>query len=342
MQPDPPPLVDRRVREVDGLDRNALPDELLRATEPVLLRGVVADWPLVQAARRSAADAIGYLRRFARDAEVMAMVGAPEHGGRMFYNADLSGFNFHAERPRLPAVLDAMQRHLGDAKAPAIYLGSTTVETYFPGLAADNGLPLDERDPLYSIWIGNHTRVAAHHDLPDNLACVAVGRRRVTLFPPAQLRNLYVGPLDFNPAGQAISLVDFHAPDFERFPRFATALEHAQVAELEAGDALFIPSLWWHHIEALADFNVLLNYWWQQTPAWMDTPMNALMLAILSMRDLPPVQREAWREIFRHYVFEPGDEVAAHIPEPARRVLGTLDEDSARSLRARLLKRLNR
>jgi hypothetical protein len=256
--------------------------------------------------------------------------------------ADLSGFNFHAERPRLPAVLDAMQRHIGQANAPAIYLGSTTVDTYLPGLSAENRVPLDDRNPLYSIWIGNRTRIAAHHDVPDNLACVAVGRRRVTLFPPEQLANLYVGPLDFTPAGQAISLVDFHAPDFARFPRFAQALEHAQVAELEAGDALFIPSLWWHHIEALEDFNVLLNYWWRQSPEWMDTPMNALMLALLSVRDLPPAQREAWREMFRHYVFDADEDTNAHIPEAARRALGPMDENAARALRARLLKRLNR
>jgi hypothetical protein len=342
MRSESPPLVDRRVREVEGLRSDALPDELLRSTEPVVLRGLVADWPLVRAGRSSAQAAIDYLRRFARDAEVVAMVGAPEHGGRMFYNANLSGFNFHAERPRLPAVLDAMQRHIGQADAPAIYLGSTTVDTYLPGLSAENRVPLDDRDPLYSIWIGNRTRIAAHHDVPDNLACVAVGRRRVTLFPPEQLANLYVGPLDFTPAGQAISLVDFHAPDFARFPRFAQALEHAQVAELEAGDALFIPSLWWHHIEALEDFNVLLNYWWRQSPEWMDTPMNALMLAILSVRDLPPAQREAWREMFRHYVFDADADTSAHIPEGARRVLGPLDENSARALRARLLKRLNR
>src|SRR5206468_367295 len=83
--------------------------------------------------------------------------------------------------------------------------------------------------------------------------------RRFTLFPPEQLQNLYVGPLDFNPAGQAISLVDHAAPDLERFPRYAEALQHAQVAELEAGDAIFIPSMWWHAVEALAPFNALVK-----------------------------------------------------------------------------------
>jgi len=168
------------------------------------------------------------------------------------------------------------------------------------------------------------------------------GRRRFTLFPPEQLPNLYIGPLDFTPAGQAISLVDFHQPDLARFPRFADALEHAQVAELAPGDVLFIPSMWWHHIEALETFNVLVNYWWRDVPAYMDSPMNALMLALMTIRDLPPAQRRIWQDVFRHYVFEPGEATTGHIPETARRVLGPLDENRARELRARLLQRLNR
>jgi hypothetical protein len=61
---------------------------------------------------------------------------------------------------------------------------------------------------------------------------------------------------------------------------------------------MFIPSMWWHHIEALAPFNVLINYWWRQSPDYMDTPTNALMAAFLTMRDLPKEQRKAWQEIF--------------------------------------------
>ena len=169
-----------------------------------------------------------------------------------------------------------------------------------------------------------------------------VGRRRFTLFPPEQVANLYIGPLDLTPAGQAISLVDFHAPDLARFPRFADAMAHAQVAELGPGDALFIPSLWWHHVEALEAFNVLLNYWWRQSPAYMDTPMNALMLALMTVRDLPSEQRDAWRALFDHYVFDADERTAAHVPEAARRALAPMTPDTARELRARLLQRLNR
>jgi Cupin-like domain len=156
------------------------------------------------------------------------------------------------------------------------------------------------------------------------------------------LRNLYIGPLDLTPAGQAISLVDFAQPDLQRFPKFAEAMANASVAELEPGDALFIPSLWWHHVEALDSFNVLINYWWRQSPAHMDSPMNALMLALMSVRDLPPSQRRSWQEMFRHYVFEADAHTAAHIPEHARGLLSPLAADTARVLRARLLKKLNR
>lgn len=330
------------VREIGGAGPRALSDAMLTATEPWVARGLVSHWPMVQAARGSDEEADRYLRRWYGDDIVLAMLGAPEIRGRFFYNEDLTGFNFRLVKTRLDTVLDELARHRDDARPPTIYVGSTTIDTCLPGFRGENDLDFGGRNPLASIWIGNATRIAAHHDLPDNVACVVAGRRRFTLFPPEQLRNLYIGPIDYTPAGQAISLVDFHAPDPERFPRFEEALAQARVVELEAGDALFIPSMWWHHIEALGRFNVLVNYWWRQSPAWMDAPMGALMLSILSVRDLPPAQREAWRHQFEHYVFGADEETTRHIPGGARRVLGPIDEEAARELRARLLQRLNR
>jgi hypothetical protein len=328
-----------RVRELAGIDPTSIPDAVACATEPLVLKGLVADWPAVRA---GAAGALDYLRRHYRDATVGAWFGPPQIEGRFFYNDEFTGYNFRAERTKLDAVLDAIERHRDDAQPPAIYIGSTTVDTCLPGFRDANDLGLGDRQALMSIWIGNRTRIAAHHDLPDNLACVVAGHRRFTVLPPDQLENLYIGPLDFTPAGQAISLVDFARPDLARFPKFAQALRRARVAELEPGDALFIPSMWWHHVEALDAFNVLVNYWWRRSPDWMDAPINALMLALLSVRDLPPEQRAAWQELFRHYVFEAGPDTASHIPESARRVLAPLTASTARALRAQLLKKLNR
>ncbi|MES2672039.1 MAG: cupin-like domain-containing protein [Pseudomonadota bacterium] len=331
------------VAEFTGpFDSGVLPDAVRASLRPLVLRGFVADWPLVRAAQTGARAAIEHLRGFDAGRPVTAFIAPPDIDGRYFYNADLSGFNFASQRQRLAVVLDALSAEVDNPAPPAIYVGSTTIETTLPGLLPDASLRMVAPDALASIWLGNRSRIAAHQDLPDNLACVVAGRRRFTLFPPAQLPNLYIGPLDFTPAGQPISLVDFAAPDFARFPRFDEALRHALVVELAPGDALFIPSMWWHHIEALDGFNALVNYWWRRAPAYMDTPMTALMTAILSVRDLPANERAIWHDVFRHYVFERDDEVAAHIPEAARRVLAPLDDASARELRARLLKRLNR
>jgi hypothetical protein len=345
MLPSPQPIAEidcTRSLQLRGDGSAALPDEILASSVPLVLRGLVADWPLVRAARDSARQADAYLRRFYRDATVLATHAMPETGGRIFYNDDLSGFNFTTQFVRFDQVLAVLQQHLADPRPPTFYVGSTTVDTCLPGLRAENDLNFGTRDPLASIWIGNRTRIPAHYDVPDNLACVAAGRRRFTLFPPEQLKNLYVGPLDFTPAGQSVSLVDLAQPDLARFPLFAEALAQAQSAELEAGDALFIPSMWWHHVEGLEPFNILINYWWRQSPAWMDTPFNALMLALMTMRELPPAQRAAWQDIFNHYVFDSDGSEAAHIPPAARRMLAPLDDAGARALRALVLNRMNR
>lgn len=329
------------IREIAGIDPQTLGDDILTSSQPLVLRGLVANWPMVQAALQSSRAASAYLRGLYRDATVGAFLGMPEIRGRFFYNDDISGFNFRPVKSKLDTILDEIARHEHAAHPPAIYVGSTTIDTCLPDFRKANDVNLGGRNALASIWIGNQTRIAAHHDLPDNLACVAAGQRRFTLFAPEEIGNLYVGPVDFTPAGQAISLVDFHNPDLGRFPRFTTALEHAQVATLGPGDAIFIPSLWWHHVEGLDPFNVLVNYWWRQSPAWMDTPMHALTLAMMTVRDLPPAQREAMKALFDHYVFDAGA-AATHIPANARRSMAPMTEEMMRELRARLLQRLNR
>jgi hypothetical protein len=178
--------------------------------------------------------------------------------------------------------------------------------------------------------------------MSNNLACCMVGRRRFTLFPPDQVANLYPGPLEPTPGGQVVSMVDLRAPDLDRYPRFIDALAAAQVADLEPGDVLFYPALWWHNVEALDPFNVLVNYWWNAAPAFMDTPMTTLLHGLLALRDRPDAEKQAWRAMFDYYVFGPPDQPAAHLPEMARGDLAPLDERAARRLRARLLDRLNR
>jgi hypothetical protein len=331
-----------RMLERSDVRADALPADLLQSTQPVVLRGLVQHWPLVQAALQSDRQFCDYLRSFGGQSKVGLWRGEPDIQGRFFYNTDFTGFNYQRVVGNFGVLLDELLAQSNNPQPPALYLGSTELDGSFPGLRQHNDLGLQAQEPLVSLWLGNRARVAAHFDLPDNIACVVAGRRRFTLFPPDQISNLYIGPLDHTPAGQPISLVDVANPDLVRYPRFVQALEQAQTAELMPGDAIFIPSQWWHAVESLEAVNALVNFWWRQSPAYMDSPMNTLMLALLSLRDLPAAQRQAWRALFDHYIFDADEKTAAHVPPNAQGVLAPITSDMARHLRSVLLHRLNR
>jgi len=325
------------------VDTGNLPADLLTADRPYVLRGAFAHWPVMQAARQSDRALAQYLMQFYQGMRVGLFQAPPEVKGRVFYaDEQLRDFNFTRHVATLDQVLQALLGLAPVAEPPALYVGSTTVEAVLPGFMEQNGLGLGEREALVSLWLGNRTRIAAHYDLPDNLAIVAAGRRRFTVFPPEQIHNLYMGPLDPTPAGQPVSLVDFAAPDLERFPRFAQALEAGETAELEPGDAIFIPSMWFHHIEGLEAVNLLINAWWRQTPGHMDSPLRTLQLALMTIRDLPEKERRIWQHHFQHFVFGADDTTWAHIPPTARGMLGPIDENLSRQARAQLLNQLKR
>lgn len=331
-----------------GIDPAAIPfDDLFARQQPVVIEGAVSHWPVVQAGRQDAAAAAAYLRQFAGEAPVTVYTAPPEIRGRFHYDDTVAGLNFSSYRAPLGEVLDGLVAAQADEHAPAVYVGSTDIDQFLPGFRQANDLALTHPDfahkpPLASIWIGNRTTAAAHYDISHNLACCLVGKRRFTLFPPAQIANLYPGPLEPTPGGQVVTIVDLADPDLVRYPRFAKAMEAAVVADLAPGDVLYYPAMWWHQVDALAPFNVLANYWWNPVPAFIDTPQTTLLHALLSLRDRPADEKAAWREIFDFYVFGDRALAAAHLPDHARGPLAVLNPLAARRLRAQLLNRLNR
>ena len=328
------------VEELDGCEPNQVPEHVYESDVPIVLRGLVSEWPAVQACSPSLDAATSYLSDFWSDKPVSVLVGKDHIKGRFSYNEDCTGFNYAGGTAPLPMVFQKLAEQPEDGAALAIYVGCTSIDQSFPGFRERNNIEVPSSEVAVNAWLGNKSRVSAHFDFPDNIACVVAGRRRFTLFPPDQISNLYIGPLDLTPAGQAISLVDLADPDFERFPNFEQALQSAMSCELERGDAIFIPSMWWHHVESLSAFNMLVNYWWCSTPAVMGEPLDALAHAILSIREIPQPQRKIWQALFDHYVFSADESVYTHIPKPGRGSLEPLDKAGALVLRNYLANKL--
>ena len=332
---------DTKVPEWSGVDLRRFTDEIVPRARPAVLRGLTSHWPAVGAGSSPAAMA-DYIGRFDRGAPVEGFVAPAEAGGRFFYSDDLSGFNFERRQGRIGDVARHLARQ-ADRPGPAYYVGSATIAECLPGFERENRLPLlagKATEPR--IWIGNATVVAPHFDLSDNIACVVAGRRRFVLFPPEQVANLYVGPLDHTMAGQPASMVDPRDPDLGRYPRFRDALAAAEVAELEPGDAIYIPSPWWHQVEAPAGFNVLVNYWWDDVPADSGSPFEALVHGIFAMAPQPQARRDSWRAMFDHFVFRTGGDPAAHLPPERRGILAPSDPALRARIRNFLLRMLGR
>ncbi|MFL6733887.1 MAG: cupin-like domain-containing protein, partial [Sphingomicrobium sp.] len=293
---------------------------------PVILRGVARDWPVVDACSRSDREVLAYLARFDSGELVSTLVAPPEARGRFNYQSDMTGFNFSKHSLPLREVFGALLGEATKAHPPAIAMQAINASKQFPGLTTEISMPFVPEGVAPKLWIGNAATVAPHGDLYNNIACVAAGRRRFTLFPPDQLRNMYVGPIDLTPAGTPVSMVSVQNPDFDRFPRFREALAHAQVAELAPGDAIYIPYMWWHGVEALSSLNVLVNFWWNEHTPVHGHPLNALVLASLVFRDLPEEHRQIWRQFFDYYVFAIGEPPIAHLPPTQRGIMGSIDE----------------
>jgi len=345
-------MVKNKVKILEGITPQSIPfDELFAQDQPVILKGLVKDWPLVKSAQQSVQQPINNVMEQLEQHDSkrpMVVYKAPaEIKARFGYNKSCTGFNFTSHRSTIPEVFDEIRRQLTQDEHDYLYINSLKFDEGFPELSQTHQLAFehsefDNNQPLAKIWLGTESVAAAHFDQPKNIACCVAGKRRFTLFPPDQIHNLYPGPLHPTPGGQVVTLADLSKPDLTRFPRLKKALENAYIADLEPGDALYYPSMWWHEVEAFDRFNVMVNYWWMAAEPYLGNPMDVLMHAMKTLRERPTKEKEAWRTLFDYYIFNDAEKVREHLPPECHGTLATMDEDQARRLGAMLRNNLNR
>ncbi len=328
-----------KVKTVGKLNIQEFENEVFPLQEPVLIKGQFSDWPAVKAANTSRANLVEYLKSFDIGAIAKASICPKINLGRFYYDEnDLSKMNFESFNQPFSVILETLDKLADKEQRDAIYLQSHPVEDLMPGFSlANNMYLLPKHNSEARLWIGNELRVQTHFDPSYNLAIVISGKREFSLFPPSQLENLYCGPLEINPGGVPISLANIEEPDFEKFPKLKTALEYGQIAEMEAGDALFIPYMWWHHVQSRGPFNVLLNYWWNNSLN-APNPYIGLMTAIACYKSMPKDQKLVWQNMLSHFAFENNGPSTDHIPEVNRGILGSQDPQKLDLLMQQLYK----
>lgn len=117
------------------------------------------------------------------------------------------------------------------------------------------------------IFIGaTGTVTSLHQDLFHNLYTMVKGTKRITLFAP-------YSPVYPNSRFSKLpnhARVDPENPDYKQYPNFRHA--HPIVIELKAGETLFIPPFWWHHLRNMEE-SIAVSFWWAEgwtlPLAWM-------------------------------------------------------------------------
>jgi len=313
--------------------------EVIEKCQPAIIRQACADWPVRAAALRSDAELRSYLAAFDNGRPAQAFIGSAAVAGHYHYHdADTRDFNFDRESLTLSQALERIAACAENPALGTVYMGSLPVQDFLPAFATANTLPFIPTKAQPRVWVGNASLIPCHYDTFENIACVVAGTRVFTLYPPEAVSDLYVGPIDRTMAGQPISLAAIAEPDDPRYPRFAAVRETAMIAALEPGDALYLPKLWWHQVEATGNFNLLVNYWWDAFAAGPDAPLNTMMLALIAIAERPEPERAAWRAFFDHYVFRPNGHPLAHLPENEHGLLGPLSEGNYGRIRAMLMR----
>ena len=307
-------------------------ERAVEASKPLILPSLIEHWPSLAAGRNSPSALNDYLKSMDRGIPAPVMEAPASTHGRFGYNADLREFTFSTRQRGISETLDRVERQLDRPNGPIIAIQMLPLASHLPDFVQQNPMPiLPEIGPL--LWLGGRVRTQIHHDRDHNLACVIAGRRRFVVFPPEQVANLYIGPIENPPP---LSIVDLEAPDFSRFPRFEKALATAQIAELGPGDALFMPRHWWHHVTSRDPYNAMVNYWWGTHAQGLENPYDCFLTALLAIKDLPAPERIYWRAMFDAYVFQSEGNAVEHIPPELRGVLGTIHSRIRAALKQKL------
>ncbi|CAH1240816.1 AKR1B10 [Branchiostoma lanceolatum] len=122
----------------------------------------------------------------------------------------------------------------------------------------DQAAKLTGFNMLYS---SGNTSYVIHHDGQDNILTLVSGRKSVVVIDPKFSNHLYVNDFTVLPG---LAPLEPEKIDLVKFPLVAE-VDYA-IAELEAGDMLYIPQMWFHTVKSKGDPNIAFSIWFTSFP----------------------------------------------------------------------------
>ena len=218
-----------KIDVIEPISREEFDEKYFYPQKPVVIRGVVSDQPAGEKwtlpwFKENHGDIMVDLVDSKRTNYAKTAITEPDLQMRFGDYIDLITSNEPTDyRIFLFNIFKSVPSLKDDLKCP----------TFFESALKDMGF-------VFFGGIGSVTRLHQDIDMSNVLLTQFDGKKRVVLFSPDQSAMLY--RLPFNTFG----LVDIDHPDYEKFP----ALKNIKGYDitLERGDAVFMPSGYWHHI----------------------------------------------------------------------------------------------
>ncbi|MBU9682176.1 cupin-like domain-containing protein [Burkholderia gladioli] len=143
-----------------------------------------------------------------------------------------------------------------------VYVMQQSIPQLLPELLDNLVVPewIAANRPMINLWFGRRTSSQLHFDYSNNLFAQLHGSKEFALFAPDETPRLY--PYHHDAATAHLSNVEPDRPDLAAYPDYARA--EAMRFTIHAGELLFMPVFWWHHVRA-PGVSVSVNFWWYPT-----------------------------------------------------------------------------
>lgn len=214
---------------IQTVDKEEFLSRYKKPKKPVVIEQLTKDWPACEKWN------VEYIKKIAGENVVPLYDSKP--------STDRKHQHAPATRMKIKNYLDLLRQGENDLRMFFYNILREVPELTEDFSYPEIGLKFFKKLPVL-FFGGKGAKVQMHYDidLADIMLCHFGGKKRVYLFSPEQTKYIYRVPFSFS----SLFDIDYENPDYEKYPALKNL--KGEIAELDHGDVLYIPSGYWHYI----------------------------------------------------------------------------------------------